>query len=157
MCIRDRYETLNDEEKRKIYNETQLILIKSNEIIRQPKTAEEWNESFRKAIIKKIKELEEKLVAKELSFNGFYEYCDRFLPVYLNNKKHKINEKEFNLRTFLFVLKDFYKGGRYGTTLNNKADESLFDEPFIVFEIDNVKDNPKLFPIVTLIIMDTFI
>ncbi len=27
--------------------------------------------------------------------------------------------------------------------LNNKADESLFDEPFIVFEIDNVKDNPK--------------
>ena len=155
--VYEAYETLNDEEKRKIYNETQLILIKSNEIIRQPKTAEEWNESFRKAIIKKIKKLEEKLVAKELSFNGFYEYCDRFLPVYLNNKKHKINEKEFNLRTFLFVLKDFYKGGRYGTTLNNKADESLFDEPFIVFEIDNVKDNPKLFPIVTLIIMDTFI
>ena len=155
--VYEAYETLNDEEKRKIYNETQLILIKYNEIIRQPKTAEEWNESFRKAIIKKIKELEEKLVAKELSFNGFYEYCDRFLPVYLNNKKHKINEKEFNLRTFLFVLKDFYKGGRYGTTLNNKADESLFDEPFIVFEIDNVKDNPKLFPIVTLIIMDIFI
>ena len=155
--VYEAYETLNDEEKRKIYNETQLILIKSNEIIRQPKTAEEWNESFRKAIIKKIKELEEKLVAKELSFNGFYEYCDRFLPVYLNNKKHKITEKEFNLRTFLFVLKDFYKGGRYGTTLNNKADESLFDEPFVVFEIDNVKDNPKLFPIVTLIIMDTFI
>ena len=155
--VYEAYETLNDEEKRKIYNDTQLILIKSNEIIRQPKSAEEWNESFRKAIIKKIKELEEKLVAKELSFNGFYEYCDRFLPVYLNNKKHKINEKEFNLRTFLFVLKDFYKGGRYGTTLNNKADESLFDEPFIVFEIDNVKDNPKLFPIVTLIIMDTFI
>ncbi|PPZ90987.1 conjugal transfer protein TraG [Cloacibacterium normanense] len=155
--VYEAYETLNDEEKRKIYNETQLILIKSNEIIRQPKSAEEWNESFRKAIIKKIKELEEKLVAKELSFNGFYEYCDRFLPVYLNNKKHKINEKEFNLRTFLFVLKDFYKGGRYGNTLNNKADESLFEEPFIVFEIDNVKDNPKLFPIVTLIIMDTFI
>ena len=155
--VYEAYETINDDEKRKIYNETQLILIKSNEIIRQPKTAEEWNESFRKAIIKKIKELEEKLEAKELSFNGFYDYCDKFLPLYLNNKKHSITEREFNLRTFLFVLKDFYKGGRYGTTLNNKADESLFDEPFIVFEIDNVKDNPKLFPIVTLIIMDTFI
>jgi type IV secretory pathway VirB4 component len=47
--------------------------------------------------------------------------------------------------------------GRYGTTLNEDADNSLFYEPFIVFEIDNVKDNPKLFPIVTLIIMDTFI
>ena len=155
--VYEAYETLNDEEKRKIYNETQLILIKSNEIIRQPKTAEEWNKSFRKAIIKKIKELEEKLETKELSFNGFYDYCDKFLPLYLNNKKHKITEKEFNLRTFLFVLKDFYKGGRYGTTLNESADNTLFDESFIVFEIDNVKDNPKLFPIVTLIIMDTFI
>jgi type IV secretory pathway VirB4 component len=155
--VYEAYETLNDEGKRKIYNETQLILIKSNEIIRQPKTAEEWNESFRKTIVKKIKELEEKLQAKELSFNGFYDYCDKFLPLYLNNKKHHITEKEFNLRTFMFVLKDFYKGGRYGTTLNESADNTLFDEPFIVFEIDNVKDNPKLFPIVTLIIMDTFI
>ena len=155
--VYEAYETLNDEDKRKIYNETQLILIKSNEIIRQPKTAEEWNESFRKTIIKKIKELEEKLEAKELSSNGVYDYCDKFLPLYLNNKKHHITEKEFNLMTFLFVLKDFYKGGRYGTTLNESADNTLFDEPFIVFEIDNVKDNPKLFPIVTLIIMDTFI
>ncbi len=155
--VYEAYETLNDEEKRKIYNETQLILIKSSEIIKQPKTPEEWYGSFRKAIIKKIKELEEKLEAKELSFNGFYDYCDKFLPLYLNNRKHRITEKEFNLRTFLFVLKDFYKGGRYGTTLNESADNTLFDESFIVFEIDNVKDNPKLFPIVTLIIMDTFI
>ena len=75
----------------------------------------------------------------------------------MNNKHHRITEQEFNLRTFLFVLKNFYRGGRYGTTLNENADSSLFYEPFIVFEIDNVKDNPKLFPIVTLIIMDTFI
>lgn len=155
--IYEAYETLSDQEKRKAYNETQLILIQANEIMQQPKNAEEWNESFRKVIIKKIKELEEKLVIKELSFNGFYEYCEKFLPLYLNNKKHKIRETEFNLRTFLFVLRDFYKGGRYGTTLNNEGDNSLFNEPFIVFEIDNVKDNPKLFPIVTLIIMDTFI
>ncbi len=155
--VYEAYETLNDERRRKIYNETQLILIKSNDIIRQPRSSEEWNESFRKAIIRKIKELEEKLVVTELSFNGFYDYCDQFLPIYLSNKKHKIIEKEFNLRTFLFVLKDFYKGGRYGTTLNESADNTLFDESLIVFEIDNVKDNPKLFPIVTLIIMDTFI
>lgn len=155
--VYEAYETLNDEERRKIYDETQLILIKCNDIIQQPKSAEDWNESFRKAIIKKIKELEEKLMTTELSFNGFYDYCEKFLPLYLNNKKHSITEKEFNLRTFLFVLRDFYKGGRYGTTLNESADNTLFDESFIVFEIDNVKDNPKLFPIVTLIIMDTFI
>ncbi len=69
--VYEAYDTLNDEERRKIYNETQLILIKSNDIIRQPRSAEEWNESFRKAIIRKIKELEEKLVVTELSFNGF--------------------------------------------------------------------------------------
>ncbi|WP_263603490.1 TraG family conjugative transposon ATPase [Chryseobacterium sp. PET-29] len=155
--VYEAYETLSDEQRRKIYNETQLILIKSNEIIKQDKTEENCDESFRKAIIKKIKELEEKLDAKELSFNGFYDYCDKFLPLYLNNKKHSITEREFNLRTFLFVLMDFYKGGRYGTTLNESADNTLFNESFIVFEIDNVKDNPKLFPIVTLIIMDTFI
>jgi len=155
--VYEAYDTLNDEERRKIYNETQLILIKSSDITRKPRSAEEWNESFRRAIIRKIVELEKKLVVTELSFNGFYDYCDQFLPIYLNNKKHHIIEKEFNLRTFLFVLKDFYKGGRYGTTLNDSADNTLFDESFIVFEIDNVKDNPKLFPIVTLIIMDTFI
>ena len=151
------YETLIDETKRKIYNETQLILAKAKSVIKRPENTKEWNEAIRNALIKRIVELEEKLRVPELSFNSFYDYCDKFLPIYLNNKKHKIDESEFKLRTFLFVLKDFYKGGRYGTTLNNKADESLFDEPFIVFEIDNVKDNPKLFPIVTLIIMDTFI
>ncbi|MDE5518725.1 TraG family conjugative transposon ATPase [Elizabethkingia meningoseptica] len=155
--IYEAYETLSNEEKRKVYNESQLILIKYDEIIKRPENAEDWNKSMRYSIIKKIKELEKKLAVQELSFNGFYEYCDKFLPIYLNNKKHKINENEFNLRTFLFVLKDFYKGGRYGTTLNESADNTLFDESFIVFEIDNVKDNPKLFPIVTLIIMDTFI
>ncbi|MGI9580102.1 TraG family conjugative transposon ATPase [Chryseobacterium sp. RRHN12] len=155
--VYEAYETLSDEQRRKIYNETQLILIKSKDIIERPGSTEDWNQSFRKAIIKKIKELEEKLEAKELSFNGFYDYCDKFLPLYLNNKKHSITEREFNLRTFLFVLRDFYKGGRYATTLNESADNTLFDESFIVFEIDNVKDNPKLFPIVTLIIMDTFI
>ncbi|WP_312175541.1 TraG family conjugative transposon ATPase [Chryseobacterium sp.] len=155
--VYEAYETLSDDHRRKIYNETQLILVKSKDIIERPESPSEWDQSFRKALIKKIKELEEKLEAKELSFNGFYDYCDKFLPLHLNNKKHSITEREFNLRTFLFVLRDFYKGGRYGTTLNESADNTLFDESFIVFEIDNVKDNPKLFPIVTLIIMDTFI
>lgn len=155
--VYEAYETLSDEEKRKVYNETQMILIKANEIIKRPENSGDWNVRFRKAIIKRIAKIEEELKVLELSFNSFYDYCDRFLPMYLNNKKHRIDEREFNLRTFLFVLKDFYKGGRYGTTLNESADNTLFDEPFIVFEIDNVKDNPKLFPIVTLIIMDTFI
>lgn len=155
--VYEAYQTLSDETKRAIYNDTQLILIQTTDLIKTPKTNEEYSEQFRLALIKKIKSLSEKLSVTDLSFNGFYDYADAFLPIYFQNKKHAIKEGEFNLRTFLFVLKDFYKGGRYGTTLNQSADSTLFEETFIVFEIDNVKDNPKLFPIVTLIIMDTFI
>lgn len=36
-------------------------------------------------------------------------------------------------------------------------DSSLFDETFVVFEIDSIKDDPLLFPLVTLIIMDVFL
>ena len=151
------YETLSDEAKRKKYDETQVIHLRSSTLIKVPENSGAWNEGLRNAVIRRIIALENKLQVSELSFNGFYDYCDLFLPIYLNNKKHKIDEQEFKLRTFMFVLTDFYKGGRYGTTLNEIADRSLFEAPFIVFEIDNVKDNPKLFPIVTLIIMDTFI
>ncbi len=152
------YETLSDAEKRKAYNETKLMLSKAEISVRPKKNKEEdYNTTFRNTIIKKINDIECDFSIEELSFNSFYEYCELFLPIYLDNRKHRIKEDEFNLRTFLFVLKDFYKGGRYGKTLNENADSNLFNEPFIVFEIDNVKDNPKLFPIVTLIIMDTFI
>ena len=41
--------------------------------------------------------------------------------------------------------------------MNNDVDDSLFDERFIVFEIDKIKDDPVLFPIVVLIIMDVFL
>ena len=157
--IYEAYDTLSDEERRKAYNESAALIMVRNErevaIIEEDELVN--GDSHRRQIIKRIKKVEDDFTVPALSFNSFYEFCEKFLPVYLNNRHHKITEGEFNLRTFLFVLKDFYKGGRYGTTLNQNADNSLFYEPFIVFEIDNVKDNPKLFPIVTLIIMDTFI
>ncbi|AZA73798.1 TraG family conjugative transposon ATPase [Chryseobacterium indoltheticum] len=151
------YDILSDDVKRRAYNETLTILATDKDVIKKSLNEDDWNNDIRTALIRKIQDLEERLKVPELSFNSFYDFCDSFLPIFLNNKKHRIDESEFKLRTFLFVLKDFYKGGRYGTTLNQNADSTLFYEPFIVFEIDNVKDNPKLFPIVTLIIMDTFI
>lgn len=151
------YDTLSDSKKRKTYDQTQLTLSKSEIVERPKKNSHEYPKAYRKAIIKKVLYIDEVLKVVDLSFNSFYEYAERFLPIYLGNKKFRITEEEFNQRTFLYVLADFYKGGRYDKTLNESAEASLFYEPFIVFEIDNVKDNPKLFPIVTLIIMDTFI
>ena len=62
----------------------------------------------------------------------------------------------FDIDNFAAILKPFYKGGEMEVTLNNDMDSSLFDERFIVFEIDKVKDDPVLFPIIVLIIMDVF-
>ncbi|GHT53616.1 hypothetical protein FACS189446_1520 [Bacteroidia bacterium] len=89
---------------------------------------------------------------EELSFNSFYEFAKIKIPVI-----SEVWHIPFNIHDFLFILADFYKGGEYERTLNNQMDTSLFNEKFIVFEIDAIKDNKLLFPIVTLIIMDLFI
>lgn len=89
---------------------------------------------------------------EELNFNTFYEFAMKTIPVI--KEKKKVN---FDLEDFAFVMDDFYKGGVFEKTLNDDMDKSLFDEKFIVFEIDAIKENPILFPIVTLIIMDLFI
>lgn len=88
----------------------------------------------------------------ELSFNSFYDFALAKIP------EIKAEERvPFDLDEFRYVLKKFYRGGEYGTILNEAADSSLFNERFIVYEIDNVQDNKTLFPIVTLIIMDVFL
>ena len=66
-------------------------------------------------------------------------------------------EVSFDLAKYKFILKKFYKGGQLEKTLNDDFENSLFDERFIVFEIDAIKEDPLLFPIVTLIIVDVFI
>lgn len=87
-----------------------------------------------------------------LSFNSFYEFaCDR-IPSLCAEKRIP-----FDIDSFKFILEAFYKGGEFERTLNDDFDNSLFDEQFIVFEIDAIKDHKILFPIVTLIIMDVFI
>ena len=90
---------------------------------------------------------------QELSFNTFYEFSTRRIPEICDeNGLHGIDLSAYN-----YLMKDFYKGGNHERTLNESLDSTLFDETFIVFEIDSIKDDPLLFPLVTLIIMDTFI
>ena len=88
-----------------------------------------------------------------LCFNSFYEFSTERLPkICEENGLHGIDLSSYN-----YLLKDFYKGGSHDVTLNENMDSSLFDETFIVFEIDSIKDDPLLFPLVTLIIMDVFL
>ena len=88
-----------------------------------------------------------------LCFNTFYEFSvDRIPQICEENHLTGIDLAAYN-----YLMKDFYKGGNHEVTLNEDLDTSLFDETFIVFEIDSIKDDPLLFPLVTLIIMDLFI
>ncbi|MDO5650010.1 MAG: DUF87 domain-containing protein, partial [Gallicola sp.] len=106
-------------------------------------------------IEKKIKSQESKLrniKVSELSFNSFYEFASQMIPFIT-----RIDRVSFEIDDFRKILKRFYKGGKWEKTLNEDFDSSLFDEKFIVFEIDAIKDDPELFPIITLIIMDVFI
>ena len=88
----------------------------------------------------------------ELSFNSFYEFCMQYIPLECN-----WNGIPFDMANFSYAVKLFYRGGKFEKTLNDDFDNSLFEEKFIVFEVDAIKEDPLLFPIVTLIIMDVFI
>lgn len=93
-----------------------------------------------------------KLKVRELSFNSYYEFALQRIPQITSLEKIS-----FPIRDFAAILKQFYRGGELEMTLNSDLDANLFDERFIVFEIDKIKDDPVLFPIVVLIIMDVFL
>ncbi len=102
--------------------------------------------------IDKIEKQRKKLNVKNLSFNTYYEFALERIPQIMTEKKI-----DFDIDNFAAILEQFYIGGELEHTLNNDLDKSLFDEKFIVFEIDKIKDDPILFPIVVLIIMDVFL
>lgn len=93
------------------------------------------------------------LKVSELNFNSFFDYSfDRLEQICTENDITTISYS-----TYSTMLQPFYKGGAYEKILNENVDSALFDETFIVFDVDAIKENKKLFPIVTLIIMDVFL
>ena len=104
-------------------------------------------------IIDEIESRRKELKVEELSFNSFYEYSVQRIPDIC--EENRITG--IDLSTYRYMMKDFYLGGNHEKTLNENMDSSLFDETFVVFEIDSIKDDPLLFPLVTLIIMDVFL
>jgi conjugation system TraG family ATPase len=88
-------------------------------------------------------------------FNSFYDFLrDEFVDILSNDK---VKEKDFDIANFLYVLRPYYKAGEFDYLLNATENLELLKERFIVFELDNIKDHPILFPVVTIIIMEVFI
>jgi conjugation system TraG family ATPase len=88
-------------------------------------------------------------------FNTFYEYLrDHFIAAL---RQTGIKDKDFDCDNFLYVLKPYYTGGEYDYLLNARSNLDLLSQPLVVFEIDAIKENPILFPVTTIIIMQVFI
>ena len=88
-------------------------------------------------------------------FDTFYEFLkDEFVTIL---KGDNVKDKDFDISNFLYVLRPYYKGGEFDYLLNAKENLDLLQQRFIVFELDNIKDHPILFPVVTIIIMEVFI
>ncbi|HUC82368.1 MAG TPA: TraG family conjugative transposon ATPase [Flavisolibacter sp.] len=88
-------------------------------------------------------------------FNTFYEFLkEDFIAVL---KGDNVKDKDFDVSNFLYVLRPYYKGGEFDYLLNADENLDLLQQRFIVFELDNIKDHPILFPVVTIIIMEVFI
>lgn len=104
-------------------------------------------------MINEMERRRKELKVKELSFNSFYEFSVQRIPDICSENRIS----GIDLSSYRYMMKDFYRGGNHEKTLNENMDSSLFDETFIVFEIDSIKDDPLLFPLVTLIIMDVFL
>lgn len=104
-------------------------------------------------VIDEIERRRKELKVESLSFNTFYEFSVQRIPDICNEN----SITGIDISTYRYMMKDFYRGGNHDKTLNENMDSSLFDETFIVFEIDSIKDDPLLFPLVTLIIMDVFL
>jgi conjugation system TraG family ATPase len=88
-------------------------------------------------------------------FNTFYEYLESHYVDVL--KGQRVKDRDFDVDNFLYVLRPYYQGGEFDYLLNGRENLDLLDQPFIVIELDNIKDHPILFPVVTLIIMELFI
>jgi len=88
-------------------------------------------------------------------FNSFYEFLKEDFVEKL--KGDNVKDKDFDVSNFLYVLRPYYKGGEFDYLLNADENLDLLQQRFIVFELDNIKDHPILFPVVTIIIMEVFI
>ena len=91
------------------------------------------------------------------SFNTFYEFMRDEYKTALAKREIEVSKSDFNIDNMLTTLRQYYRGGRFDFLLNSDKELDLLNKRFIVFEIDAIKENRDLFPVVTIIIMEAFI
>ena len=90
-------------------------------------------------------------------FNSFYEFMRDDYRAEMAQRPIPIYKQDFDIDNFLTTLRQYYHGGRFDFLLNSRENIDLLNKHFVVFEIDAIRDNKDLFPVVTIIIMEAFI
>ena len=90
-------------------------------------------------------------------FDSFYEFMRDEYRAEMAQRPIPIYKQDFDIDNFLTTLRQYYRGGRFDFLLNSKENIDLLNKRFVVFEIDAIRDNKDLFPVVTIIIMEAFI
>ena len=80
-------------------------------------------------------------------FNTFYEH--------VTESHIEGGDIFFDKKSFIFSTIDFYKGGDYDFVLNAEDKMDFLHKRFIVFELDNIKDHPILFPLIIMLLIET--
>ena len=104
-------------------------------------------------LVNELARQRKEMKVEKLNFNSFFDFSVVMIEVICQES----NISVIDYSNYRKMLSCFYKGKEFDKILNEDVDASLFDETFIVFEIDAIKDHKLLFPIVTLIIMDVFL
>ncbi len=87
-------------------------------------------------------------------FDDYYLFLEFDFGKYL--EQEDVGKEYFDLKDYLICLEPFSNGGSYGYLLNSVHNADILNDRFVVFEIDAIKDDPVIYPITTLVIMDAF-
>ena len=134
-----------------------LIIDDRNRSHQNPDETEAQREERLERTINQIEQRRKELKVESLSFNTFYEYMRDDYRRELAEREIKVEKSDFNIDNMLTTMRQYYRGGRYDFLLNSTENIDLLGKRFIVFEIDSIKENRELFPVVTIIIMEAFI
>ena len=94
------------------------------------------------------------------SLDGFYHYVLAYREASIQDPKtvayieYERRQKFFDFNKLLVTLKQFSKGNLYGEILNAETLDDVSAFPLICFDLDKIKENPVLYPIVGMMITE---
>lgn len=86
--------------------------------------------------------------------NGFYDFVEKYFETL--DRQSPVFEKYryFDVNSFLLVLAKFVKNGKYASVFDVNETLVVSEEPLIVYDLAGIKEDPNLYALTGLIIMN---